>query len=172
MIRKAQYTEIEVIMDIVHEAQQSLRELGIDQWQDGYPTSDIIRNDIDNGAGYVLLNEDNQPIGYSAIVLTGEEAYQQIAATAWHTPEEYVVVHRLCVSRGTCRSGAATLLMRYAADIARTNNISGFRIDTHRGNIRMLSMLAKFGFEYCGIVYYTSGERLAYDLDLNKSNTL
>ena len=41
MIRKAQYDDIETIMAIVREAQLSLRELGIDQWQDGYPSSDV-----------------------------------------------------------------------------------------------------------------------------------
>lgn len=172
MIRKAQYNDIETIMAIVHEAQLSLRELGIDQWQDGYPSSDVIREDIDNGVGYLLLDDENRPIGYSAIVLTGEEAYLQLAPEAWHTSEEYVVVHRLCVSRSACRGGAATLLMRYAADVARNNNLHSFRIDTHRGNIRMLAMLKKFGFEYCGIIYYPSGERLAYDLDLDKSKIL
>lgn len=172
MIRKAQYDDIEDIMTIVHEAQLSLRELGIDQWQNGYPSSDSIREDIDNGVGHLLLDDGNHPIGYSAIVLSDEEAYLQLAPSAWHTSEEYVVVHRLCVLRSACRSGAATLMMRYAADVARNNNLHSFRIDTHRGNIRMLAMLKKFGFEYCGIIYYPSGERLAYDLDIDKSKIL
>ena len=172
MIRKAEHKDIEAIMEIVHEAQLSLRELGIDQWQDGYPSDYIISEDIDNGVGYLLINDNNNIVGYAAIVLSGEETYSQLAPSAWHTPEEYVVVHRLCVSTSKCRCGAATRLMRYAADVARDNGIYSFRIDTHRGNIRMLSMLSKFDFSYCGIIYYTSGERLTYDLDLHSSKIL
>ena len=37
---------------------------------------------------------------------------------------------------------------------------------------RMLSMLEKLGFAYCGIVHYDSGARLAYDLDLDLSSVL
>lgn len=172
MIRKAQYGDIETIMNIVHEAQLSLRELGIDQWQDGYPSHEVIRHDIDNGVGHILLNDDNIIIGYAAIVLSGEETYKQLDPSEWHTTDEYVVVHRLCVSTSKCRCGGATQLMHYAANVARTNGINSFRIDTHRGNIRMLTMLAKLCFEYCGIIYYTSGERLAYDLDLHTSKIL
>ena len=41
-----------------------------------------------------------------------------------------------------------------------TDNI---RIDTHRDNKIMQHNLAKYGFEYCGIIHIASGaERLAY----------
>lgn len=33
----------------------------------------------------------------------------------------------------------------------------------------MLAMLEKRGFKYVGIIYYDSGERLAYDLKLSKN---
>ena len=42
MIRKATIKDIDHIMSIVSDAQLSLRELGIDQWQDGYPSVDVI----------------------------------------------------------------------------------------------------------------------------------
>jgi hypothetical protein len=42
MIRKANIGDLERIMEIVSDAQVALRELGIDQWQDGYPSSDVI----------------------------------------------------------------------------------------------------------------------------------
>jgi len=41
-----------------------------------------------------------------------------------------------------------------------TDNI---RIDTHKDNHIMQHNLAKYGFQYCGIIYIASGaERLAY----------
>ena len=53
MIRKALPEDIDSIMVIVRDAQRALAELGIDQWQDGYPTRDIILRDIDLGQGYL-----------------------------------------------------------------------------------------------------------------------
>ena len=168
MIRKATIEDIAEIMSIVADAQLSLRELGIDQWQDGYPSKEVIEGDIASEVGYVYCIEEGV-VGYAAIVLTGEEAYQQIADNEWNTLSDYVVVHRLCVRRGSTRSGVAMAMMAYASQVARERGYTGFRIDTHRGNVRMLAMLEKLGFKYVGIIYYDSGERLAYDLKLCSS---
>lgn len=172
MIRRAIIHDVDRVLSIVRDAQLSLRDLGIDQWQDGYPSREVIEGDIERGIGYVLCNDNNEAVSYAAIVLSGEEAYLQIDDSQWHTPSEYVVVHRLCVANNIRRRGAAASLMQHAATIARSNNIHAFRIDTHRGNVRMLAMLEKLGFAYVGIIYYTSGERLAFDLNLDTSRTL
>lgn len=165
MIRKAEIEELLQIMSIVADAQLSLRELGIDQWQDGYPSKEVIEEDIASGVGYVYLLE-GKVVGYAAIVLSGEVAYGQIPDEGWNTSSDYVVVHRLCVRKGYTKSGVAMALMAFASQMALDNGYTGFRIDTHRGNVRMLSLLRKLGFEYRGIIYYDSGERLVYDIKL------
>lgn len=170
MIRKAVANDIPTIMSIVRSAQLALAELGIDQWQDGYPSVEAIDGDIERGVGYVVCDDEDMPIGYAAIVLTGEEAYKQIES--WATNDEYVVVHRLCVSGSCRRRGISYQLMRHAAELARKQGFDAFRIDTHRGNIRMLQMMQKLGFAYRGIVHYDSGERLAFDLNLDLTNTI
>lgn len=171
MIRRANNRDIEAIMGIISDAQAALRELGIDQWQDGYPTAEIIERDIESKVGYVYV-EDNMVVGYAAIVLTGEIAYKQIDEHVWGTGEDYVVVHRLCVGKDFTRKGIALSLMRKAKELAIEAGYSGFRIDTHRGNVRMLSMMDRLGFEYRGIIRYDSGERLAYDLKFNSNSIL
>ena len=158
-------------MGIISDAQAALRELGIDQWQDGYPSAEDIRGDIESGVGYVYV-EDDKVVGYAAIVLTGEIAYKQIDEHVWGTGEDYVVIHRLCVGKDFTRKGIALSLMRKAKELAIEAGYSGFRIDTHRGNVRMLSMMDRLGFEYRGIIRYDSGERLAYDLKFNSNSIL
>ena len=165
MIRIATTEDIVEVMSIVADAQLSLRELGIDQWQDGYPSKSVIAEDIASKVGYVYCI-DNKVVSYAAIVFDGEETYAQIADSEWNTTNNYVVVHRLCVRRGYTKTGIAMALMDYASQMAIEKGYTGFRIDTHRGNIRMLAMLEKIGFKYVGVIYYDSGERLAYDLKL------
>ena len=63
MIREATYDDVDAIMEVVAEAQLSLRELGIDQWQDGYPSRDVILRDVELGVGHVLLSSDNHIVG-------------------------------------------------------------------------------------------------------------
>ena len=128
MIRKATHDDIEAIMGIVRSAQLALCELGIDQWQDGYPRSENIAEDISQGVGYVVAN-GNAILAYAAIILTGEPAYEQIA-NKWQTDERYVVVHRLCVDSVARRQGIALQLMQHAAHLARRAGYSAFRIDT------------------------------------------
>ena len=171
MIRKATIEDIPKIMSIVADAQLSLRELGIDQWQDGYPSKEVIECDIANGMGYVY-SVDNGIVGYAAIVLTGEEVYRQIDDREWNTSNDYVVVHRLCVNQDYTRAGVAKAMMYFASQMAIESGYTGFRIDTHRGNIRMLAMLEKLNFKYVGVIHYDSGERLAYDLKLNRSSQM
>lgn len=170
MIRRATLADIDLIMSIIHSAQLSLRELGIDQWQDGYPTKDSIELDIQTGVGYVAC-KDGRIVGYAAIVLSEEPAYRQIAEL-WQTDEQYVVVHRLCVDSSARRSGVAIELMQYAASLARSNGYNAFRIDTHEGNVRMMNMMQRLGFKHVGKVVYDSGEREAFELFLDLSNTL
>lgn len=170
MIRKATIGDIESIIGIVRSAQQALCELSIDQWQDGYPRIEDINEDIRQGVGYVVTNGD-YVLGYAAIVLAGEPAYEQIA-DLWRTSDKYVVVHRLCVDGSARRQGIALQLMQHAAHIAREHGISAFRIDTHKGNIRMLDMMQRLGFSHVGKIVYESGEREAYELNLGLSNTL
>ncbi len=169
LIRLATHSDIESILSIVRSAQLSLKELGIDQWQDGYPSKGVIVEDITQGVGYVICSDAGAVVGYEAIVLTGEEAYNQIADETWNTPDSYVVVHRLCVSGDCRRCGVAQELMAYAAKYAVENGVNAFRIDTHKGNVRMLSLLHKLGFKHVGIVRYDSGEREAFDMNLNNN---
>ena len=169
LIRQARHEDIKTILSIVRSAQLSLSELGIDQWQDGYPSEDIIVEDITNGLGYVACAEDGNVVGYEAVVLTGEEAYSQIEDSLWHTSNNYVVVHRLCVDGTARRSGVAIELMAFAGNLARKHGVSDFRIDTHEGNVRMLALLEKLGFEHVGTIRYESGLREAFDLKLNKN---
>ena len=77
MIRQANNNDIESILEIVHDAQLALRDLGIDQWQDGYPGREVIESDIAKHVGWVYIHDD-VVVGYAAIIFDGEEAYNQI----------------------------------------------------------------------------------------------
>lgn len=167
LIRLANSADITAIMNIVHGAQEALRELGIDQWQDGYPTADVILKDIIEGVGYVACIPNGDIVGYEAVVLTGEEVYRQLPNEAWNTPNEYVVVHRLCVLKEHTRMGIAKQLLSFAAQSAIERGVRAFRIDTHRGNIRMMTLLPQLGFKHVGVVRYDSGEREAFDMKLS-----
>ncbi len=56
-LRKAHPTDLPEIMAIIHQAQKSLAEQGVAQWQDGYPDEAAILRDMENGYFHVVVEE-------------------------------------------------------------------------------------------------------------------
>lgn len=161
--RKATKMDIENIMLIVKHGQTYLKEQGVPQWQNNYPNSETIKNDIDKGYGYVI--EDNsQLIGTVAISFDGEITYDKIFEGQWLSNDDYCVVHRMAIHKESRGMGVAPFLMSSVESLCRKKNINSIKVDTHRNNIPMQQFLYKISFEYCGIIYLKDGdERLAYE---------
>lgn len=162
LFRKAIASDVDAIMEIVHDAQQSLGSRGIDQWQNGYPNRDSILADIDKGVGVAIIQDDNIA-AYAAIIVNGEPEYKNLVGGRWLSEGDYVVVHRICVRKDYVRKGLASAIMQYAIDFAVGQGIHSFKIDTHTENQYMLNMLSKFGFSYCGEIHYEHGNRVAFE---------
>ena len=59
--RKSTFDDVDRILEIIEKAKIELRQLGLDQWQNGYPNREVIENDVKNGISYVLeeISEKN-----------------------------------------------------------------------------------------------------------------
>ena len=60
MKKGKRYQEAAKLVDAAkaYEAKEALKEQGIDQWQNGYPNADVIRNDILNNDSYVFIKNN------------------------------------------------------------------------------------------------------------------
>ena len=97
-IRQAFPNEIGAIMTVIESARIALAEAGSSQWQgaDGYPTEEIIFDDVLKGQAYVGII-DGQIVSYAAVVTDGEPAYEKIYDGDWkHHNKRYVTFHRNC----------------------------------------------------------------------------
>ena len=52
--RKTEAADLDGVMEIVRQAQASLKARGIDQWQNGYPNENTLREDIQNKIDKIL----------------------------------------------------------------------------------------------------------------------
>lgn len=147
-IRKASVQDLDQIMQIYRDAKAFMRANGNkEQWEDGYPSRELIEQDMDNT--YVCISENQ--IACVFYYRRGEdEDYRQINGK-WLNEEPYAVVHRVA-STGIVK-GAASYCLDWA--YSQTPNL---RMDTYRDNIPMQKLLEKCGFCYCG-----SFERLGTD---------
>ncbi len=69
--RYARRGDIPAIKDIINQAKVRLANLGIDQWQSGYPNEESLLNDISNKNGYVVIDK-NVVVAYAAIIFDGD----------------------------------------------------------------------------------------------------
>ena len=164
--RKATPSEIPQIWTIIQQAIVLRKNDGSQQWQDGYPNEDVIKQDITKGIGYVLT-DDNTIIGYAAILFNEEPAYELIKGT-WLTNEEFVVVHRVAISDNYIGKGLAQKIFLFTEDLAIENKIFSIKVDTNFDNIPMLKILEKLGYSYCGEVSFRGDARKAFEKILLK----
>ncbi|WP_431242586.1 N-acetyltransferase family protein [Flavobacterium sp. P21] len=161
LLRKANLSEIPQIWEIIQDAIEQRRQDGSSQWQDGYPNEVSIEKDIENGFGYVFT-ENESILAYAAIIFDIEPAYETIKGK-WLSNEDYVVVHRVAVSKLAKGKGIATKLFESLEDLSRANNVFSIKVDTNFDNIPMLKILDRLKYTYCGEVYFRGSARRAYE---------
>ncbi len=168
-IRRTNIEELDAIMPIFDEARRTIATLGIDQWQNGYPSREIIENDIKKAQSYCVVS-NREIVGTFALIDDGEPTYDRIFDGEWLTgykKSEYFAIHRVAISLKNRGSGVSTEIINYCASEAINSRRISLRIDTHRGNIVMRKMLEKHGFIHCGTIYLSDGaERVAYEKNL------
>lgn len=166
LIRKTTKNDIKEIMPIFEEARGTIAALGIDQWQNGYPSEAVVLADIEKNQSY-LCEIDGKACGTFAMLENGEPTYDKIFDGNWLTGDEsrdYIAIHRVAISVTRRGSGLSGKIIGYAECFAKALGRKSLRIDTHRGNVVMRRMLEKNGFLHCGTIYLENGdERVAYE---------
>ena len=170
-IRPSTKLDLDEIMCILGEARETIGRLGIDQWQYGYPSRAIIKEDMTLGRSYVVEDEDGICAVFS-LMEDGEPTYRKIYSGQWLMEDRpYLALHRIAIRVCKRGSGIAGQIITYIADKAKAENYATIRVDTHHGNIPMRKMLEKNGFLYTGIIYLANGEeRVAYEKPIEELN--
>lgn len=160
ILRKTKLDDIDKVMEIINQAKQYFKNNNIDQWQEGYPNEESIKEDITNEEAYVL--EDNGKIlGTCMVTIQDEPTYHTIDGK-WLFNEDYVCVHRIAVDEQYKGAGLASIILDQA--IAMYPNFHSVRMDTHEDNLSMQRFLTKYGFVFCGIITLQNGApRRAYE---------
>lgn len=160
MIRKATYDDLSVLMDVFRKARGIMRSSGnMNQWNDGYPSEEVVRKDIDNGH-CVVLCEDGKVVATMAFIPGPDPTYAEIYDGGWLGDAPYHVIHRIAVAEPG--HNAAKALLDWGFERAES-----IRIDTHKDNVIMHHVLSKYGFTHCGMILLANGDpREAYQKDL------
>ena len=163
VIRKAELAELDEIMKIFGIARQYMREKGnMSQWINGYPSRELITEDIEAGHLFVCLDigdvdcsagndgSEGKIHGVFAFILGDDPTYHVIEGGSWLNDEPYGTIHRMA-SDGVI-SGLLEKTMPFC--LSHTDNV---RIDTHADNEPMLNAVKRYRFKYCGVIYVADG---------------
>lgn len=153
---KAREEHIDRIWAITGMAKRQLKNLGLDQWQSGYPSLEIWQKDVAEGMAYLAV-EEGEILGVFAYQVTPDVSYYEIENGKWLTDAPYASMHRVCVADDCKGKGVAGKMFAYGFQMAKRDGFDSVRIDTHPGNLPMQRALGKAGFERCGEVHLAEG---------------
>ena len=133
-IRQTRQEDLAEVMAMYDYARRFMQEHGNgNQWINGYPSKELISNEIKASHSFVCENEQGELVGTFCYIEGIDPTYLKIYEGEWLNDEPYAVIHRMA-SNGK-QKGISTECLKWA--FAHCDNI---RIDTHRDNIVMQNL--------------------------------
>lgn len=150
VIVPANASHLDAAWEIVDRCRAALRAQGILQWDEIYPTREIVAADVAERRLHVLVAGD-RPQAVVAVDATQDEQY---ATVPWTSAEPALVVHRLCVAPAAQGRGFGARLMDYAEAHAAHHRFASVRLDAYSGNPQALALYRRRGYREAGQVFF------------------
>jgi len=131
----------------------------LDQWNDIYPTRQILEQDIREENLYLLFDES---ILCGQVVLNDhqDDEYKMIP---WrYNADKVLVIHRLCVHPAKRGRGYAHKLMDFAEHYAGANNYVCIRLDAYTANAAAINLYEIRNYVKAGQVRFP-GRKFAFN---------
>ena len=151
MIRKANSSDLNKLLQITRSCARAMELKNIFQWNDGYPSFSAFENDIINNWLYVIIN-DKEIIGCICISDFMDKEYESVK---WLTKNDNnIYIHRLAVTPTHQRMRYAQKMMSFAEDFARENKYLSVRLDTFSKNVNNQTFYQKRGYKKLGNIFF------------------
>ena len=151
MIRIAEITDINSILDITKSCALRMNENKIFQWNDQYPNEEAFINDVKNNELYVYVKNKNI-VGCISLCNNMDDVYKTVC---WNTKNKNnLYVHRLAVHPNFQRQGVGKLLMDFGENYAKKNSYISIRLDTFSKNKRNLKFYESRGYNRLDRIFF------------------
>lgn len=141
-IRLARVEDIEKIIDIMYREKKIMKEAGINQWDDSYPTREIYINDI-NREELFLVEVEGKIGAFGVINKDVDKEYEKIK---WSIVDICYSMHRVIVDSSLGIKGLATALFQHMEKLAKDEGIKTIHIDTYIENYKAQKLFIKLGY--------------------------
>lgn len=160
-IFNAAESDFELIYETMKRARQKLFNEGIYQWDETYPTAQMILNDIKNRYTY-LVKADEKVVGfYTSNSIIEDDVHDNVQ---WiYAGEKWIVLHRLCVDVDVQGKGIGQEILMDFEKRAKENEFESIRIDVFATNKAAIHIYEKFGYTLVGDAACDRGPFLIYE---------
>lgn len=141
-VRTITREDIPVVMKMINEAKVNMKNMGIDQWQDGSPSTETLEKYVNAKNGFI--NEDLTAFG--ALVERDPDYKKYLSGN-------YVVLHTFVVEQSLRGKGVSDEFFDAILKIAIERKYEIFGVDTHRDNKAMMAFIGRHEFTKLGEVF-------------------
>ncbi len=146
MIRLAEKKDMQRIMEILKGTVEIMHSEGNVQWDKDYPAEKDFLRDIEEKTLYVSEGEGGIT-GFICINQTEPAEYEPIP---WSKKGKTFVIHRMAVAPEQRRQGIGAAFMRFAVEMAQSQDINCLKTDTYSVNEKMNRLFVSSGFQKRG----------------------
>lgn len=154
---KAQENDKDAVMELLDAAKEDMAQNGIDQWDELYPSIADVGEDIKEGTLTLVKQGKNLTAVYT-INKKQDSAYK--FGDFKDNSDNYVVLHRLCVSPKCQGMGIAAGTLAHIDEQAKKEGWSSIRLDVFTKNPRAVKLYENAGYRYAGDAYFRKGKFL------------
>ncbi|MFD1292995.1 GNAT family N-acetyltransferase [Lutibacter holmesii] len=151
MIKKAEISDINQLLQITKSCAKDMIDKQIFQWNEFYPSKEVLQKDI------VLqqlwkLEIDQNIIGLIVLTEIEDAEYENVK---WLTKNHHnLYIHRLAIHPKFQGKGYAQKLMEFAENYAMENNYISIRLDTFSQNKRNQQFYKQQNYTQLGAIYF------------------
>ena len=170
--RRATEDDLDAMEAILRHAKAYLARHKVDQWNANYPAREDFLADMAHGRCYVLTC-DGEISAFFTLTDIPEEGYSAITDGKWSVDAPYTTLHRCAVAKEWYGSGLSDRIISECERLTLALDRQILRVDTHRKNKAMQSLLSRCGFQFRGNVLVDAPEghdprRKAYEKILRR----
>jgi GNAT superfamily N-acetyltransferase len=146
------FDQFEFVVSLYKSAAQKMEAENIFQWDDLYPSEDILKADIAEGQMFAGVLPE-----IVSLFTLNQECDAEYADAAWEDGNEFMVLHRLCVQADRQGEGIGTRTMRAIEEMLKDKGIRSLRLDAFSQNPRALNLYRSLGYKKTGEAQWRKG---------------
>lgn len=142
--------DVEGIINLIHECIIDMESKDILQWNQYYPNVDIVTEDIQQRALFLIKNDND----YVGIITVNEDQPAEYSKIKWLSETgRNLIIHRLAIHPNWQGKGIAMKLMDFAEEYAKKNDYRSVRLDAYTANPKSNGLYEKRGYKKVGQIF-------------------